>query len=51
MNRLTDEKNIFATIGKAIKNAGLFKDIVLKLATYEDTGLEPEEIEDLKQYL
>ena len=48
MNRLTDEKNIFATIGKAIKNAGLFKDIVLKLATYEDTGLEPEEIEDLK---
>ena len=47
MNRLTDEKNIFATIGKAIKNAGLFKDIVLKLATYEDTGLEPEHIDDI----
>lgn len=35
MNRLTDGNNIFSTIGKAIKNVGLLKDIVLKLAEYE----------------
>lgn len=44
MDRLTDKKSILTTIGKAIKNVGLFKDIVLKLAKYEDTELEPEEI-------
>ena len=36
MNRLTDEKSILTIIGKAVKNAGLFKDIILKLAEYED---------------
>ena len=47
MNRLTDGNNIFSTIGKAIKNVGLLKDIVLKLAAYEDTGLEPEKIREI----
>lgn len=47
MERLTDVKDILTTITKASKDITVLKEIVLKLAEYEDIGLEPEEIKDI----
>ena len=44
MKRLTDTECILTTIGKSAKDISFLKQIVLKLAEYEDTGLEPKEV-------
>lgn len=44
MERLTDNKSIFTTIGKAIRDISLFKQIVIKLTQYENLGYSPEEL-------
>jgi len=48
MKRLTNRNDIAVTIIKAIEDALVIRQISLKLKDYEDTGLEPEEIQKLK---
>ena len=49
MERLTNIECILKTINNAEKDINKLKDIVLRLAEYEDLGMTPEEIEQLKQ--
>ena len=48
MERLTNNEYILKTINNAEKDINKLKDIVLRLAEYEDTGLTPKEIKELK---
>ena len=51
MERLTNNEYILKTINNAEKDINKLKDIVLRLAEYEDTGLTPKEIKELKEEL
>ena len=51
MERLTNIECILKTINNAEKDINKLKDIVLRLAEYEDSGLTPEEIKTLKEQL
>ena len=48
MERLTNNEYILKTINNAEKDINKLKDIILRLAEYEDTGLTPKEIKELK---
>lgn len=51
MERLTQEVGFLGTVDKAISDISFLQQVVLKLAYYEDIGLEPSEIKKLLEKL
>jgi hypothetical protein len=47
MNRLTNEYSILETIDKIQNDITFLKEVALRFAAYEDTGLEPEQVKQL----